>query len=54
MKNRQITDLVLQTVPMAVWRGKPESSVPIHPDEITQMVDIDRAVFLRAGSRSIR
>ena len=47
MQSRQPTDLVLQTLLMAVWRRKPEGKVLIHSDQGSQFTSIDWAAFLK-------
>ncbi|NYH94859.1 putative transposase [Novosphingobium marinum] len=48
MQNRQITDLVLQALLMAVWRRKPKNTVLIHSDQGSQFTSMDWASFLKA------
>ncbi len=45
MQSRQTTDLVLQSLLMAVWRGKPAGKVLIHSDQGAQFACIDRTSF---------
>lgn len=47
MQNRQLTDLVLQALLMAVWRRKPTSKVLVHTDQGSQFTSIDWAAFLK-------
>ena len=48
MQNRQITDLVLQALLMAVWRRKPKGKVLIHSDQGSQFTSMDWTSFLKA------
>lgn len=48
MRSRQTTDLVLQALPMAVWRRKPGTKVPIHSDQGSRFTGTDRAAFVHA------
>ena len=48
MQNRQTTDVVLQALPMAVWRRKPKHRVLIPSDQGSQFTSMDRAAFIRA------
>ena len=47
MQNRQITELVLQALMMAVWRRKPTNKVVIHSDQGSQFTSIEWASFLK-------
>ena len=44
---RQTTDVVLQTLLMAVWRRKPKTKVLIHSDQGFQFTSMDWTAFLR-------
>ena len=48
MQSRQTTDVVLQTLVMAVWRRKPKNRVLIHSDQGSQFTSMDWVSFLRA------
>lgn len=48
MQSRQTTDIVLQTLHMAVWRRKPKHRVLIHSDQGSQFTSMDWAAFMRA------
>ena len=48
MQNRQTTDVVLQALPMGVWRRKPKHRVLIPSDQGSQFTSMDRAAFIRA------
>ncbi len=48
MQSRQTTDVVLQTLLMAVWKRKPKTRVLIHSDQGSQFTSMDWASFLRA------
>jgi group II intron reverse transcriptase/maturase len=48
MQSRQITDVVLQALHMAVWRRKPKQRVLIHSDQGSQFTSMDWAAFIRA------
>jgi putative transposase len=48
MQSRQTTDVVLQTLLMAVWRRKPKNRVLIHSDQGSQFTSMDWVSFLRA------
>lgn len=48
MQNRQITDVVLQALLMAVWRRKPKGKVLFHSGQGIQFTSMDRAAFVRA------
>ncbi len=47
IQTRQITDLVLQALLMAVWRRKPRNKVLIHSDQGFQFTNIDWASILK-------
>jgi putative transposase len=47
MQSRQTTDVILQALPMAVWRRKPKDKVLIHSDQGSQFTSMDLASFLR-------
>ena len=47
LQSRQTTDLVLQSLFMAVWRRKPTTTVLIHSDQGSQFTSIDWAAFLK-------
>ena len=47
MQSRQITDVVLQALLMAVWRRKPQGKVLIHSDQGSQFTSMDWASFLK-------
>ncbi len=47
MQNRQMTELVLQALLMAVWRRKPVNKVMIHSDQGSQFTSIEWASFLK-------
>ncbi len=47
-QSRQPTDLVLQALLMAVWRGKPKQPILIHTDQGSQYTSRDWAAFPRA------
>jgi putative transposase len=47
MQGRQTTELVLQALLMAVWRGKPKNKVLIHSDQGSQFTSMDWASFLK-------
>ena len=48
MQSRQTTDVVLQALLMAVWRGKLKNRVLIHSDQGSQFTSRDWASFLKA------
>lgn len=48
MQSRQTTDVVLQALPMAVWRRKPKGRVLVHSGQGSQFTSMDWASFLRA------
>jgi putative transposase len=48
MQSRQTTDVVLQTLLMAVWRRKPKNRVLIHSDQGSQFTSMDWVSFLKA------
>lgn len=48
MQSRQTTDVVPQSLLMAVWRRKPKGKVLIHSDRGIQFTSMDWAAFLRA------
>ena len=48
MQSRQTTDVVLQALLMAVWRGKLKNRVLIHSDQGSQFTSRDWAPFLQA------
>ncbi|MDZ7281789.1 IS3 family transposase [Sphingomonas sanguinis] len=47
MQSRQTTNVVLQTLHMAVWRRKSKQRVLIHADQGSQFTSMDWAVFVR-------
>ena len=47
LKNRQMTELVLQALLMAIWRRKPKGRVMIHSDQGSQFTSIEWAAFLK-------
>jgi transposase InsO family protein len=47
IQSRQTTDLVLQALPMAVWRRKPKNKVLSHSDQGSQFTSIDGVSFLK-------
>lgn len=47
MQSRQMTELVLQALLMAVWRRKPANKVIIHSDQGSQFTSIEWASFLK-------
>jgi putative transposase len=47
MQSSQTTDVVLQTLLMAVWRRKPKNRVLIHSDQGSQFTSMDWASFLK-------
>ena len=47
MQSRQLTELVLQALLMAVWRRKPVNKVMIHSDQGSQFTSIEWASFLK-------
>ena len=47
MQSRQVADLVLQALLMAVWRRKPKDRVLIHSDQGAQFTSMDWASFLK-------
>lgn len=47
LQNRQMTELVLQALLMAVWRRKPKGRVMIHSDQGSQFTSIEWAAFLK-------
>ena len=46
MQSRMTTDLALQALLAAVWRGKPKTKVMIHSDQGSQFTNRERQVFL--------
>lgn len=48
MQSRQITDVVLQALHMAVWRREPKQRVLIHSDQGSQFTSLDWSAFIRA------
>jgi len=48
MQSFQTTDVVLQTLLMAVWRRNPKNRVLIHSNQGSQFTSMDWAAFLRA------
>jgi putative transposase len=47
VQSRQTTEVVLQALLMAVWRGKPKNTVLIHSDQGSQFTSMDWASFLK-------
>lgn len=47
VQSRQVADLVLQALLMAVWRRKPKDRVMIHSDQGSQFTSMDWASFLK-------
>ena len=47
LQSRQVTDVVLQALLMAVWRRKPKTTVLIHSDQGSQFTSMDWAAFLK-------
>lgn len=47
MQSRQVADLVLQALLMAVWRRKPAGKVLVHSDQGSQFTSIGWASFLK-------
>ena len=39
MQGRTYADLPLQALPMAVWRRKPKTKVPVHSSPATSAID---------------
>ena len=48
MQSYQTADVVLQVLPIAVWRRKPKNRGLIHSDQGSQFTSIDWAAFLKA------
>ncbi|WP_291395105.1 IS3 family transposase, partial [Devosia sp.] len=47
LQSRQVTDVVLQALLMAVWRRKPKTTVLVHSDQGSQFTSMDWAAFLK-------
>ena len=47
MKSRMITDLVLDTLLMALWRRKPKNKVLIHSDQASLYASYEWQTFLK-------
>lgn len=48
LQSRQVTDVVLRALLMAVWRRKPKTTVLVHSDQGSQFTSMDWAAFLEA------
>lgn len=47
LQSRQVTDVVLQALLMAVWRRKPKTTVLVQSDQGSQFTSMDWAAFLK-------
>jgi len=47
LQSRQVTDVALQALLMAVWRRKPKTTVLVHSDQGSQFTSMDWAAFLK-------
>ena len=47
LQSRQVTDVVLQALLMAVWRRKPKTTVLVHSHQGSQFTSMDWAAFLK-------
>lgn len=54
LQSRQTTDVALQELMIAVWRGKPKSKVLVHSDQGSQFTSVDWAAFLKQHNLETR
>ena len=53
MPSRQLTDVVLKALHMAVWRRRPAQRVLIHSEPCSQFTSMNWAAFIRAHNRAV-